>query len=313
MFLGSPIYNQKQTHISKIILAYKDFENEIKELADSVFGEAIYFARESNSKLDNETNKVIQIDSEEASNSLNYSIYLRDIQSDIPYSTKSITVTFAYFNYFMVVKNITPGQYSIKLSDEMPADAVIYSINRKYDKTNNLDSFEVVINFASPFTIESAIKLLDIEFLTYFPAYSEDEVGKPLKSNTIIITHNIISNDNCIDYINPEPVNVTRQPICLDSLRQIVISPVDYSLGKIAPNPYSNRILHIDFSIGLSGYTEISLISSIGIEQKKIVSSYLKSGKYEIDYLIGDLPSGMYILQIRSGEYNESEKVIFSF
>ena len=108
-------------------------------------------------------------------------------------------------------------------------------------------------------------------------------------------------------------MKVTRQPICLDSLRQIVISPVDYNLGKIAPNPYSDRILHIDFSIGLSGYTEINLISSIGIVQKQIVSSYLKSGKYKIDYSIRDLPSGMYILQIRSGEYNESEKVIFSF
>ena len=312
-FLGTPIYNQKQSHFARISLKYKDFENLIKELADTVSGEAIYFSRESYSELENEKNKIIEINSDEAANSLYYAIYLKDIQTDVPYSTKSITITFAYYNYFMTVQNTSPGQYSIKLSNEMPADAVISSINRKYDKLNNIDSFEVVINFATPFTIENAIKLLDIEFISYFPSYREDEVGKPLKSNTISIMHNIISNDNCIDYINPEPVNVTRQPICLDSLRQIVISSVDYNLEKIAPNPYSDRVLHIDFSVGLAGYTEINLISSIGIVQKQIVSSYLKSGKYKIDYSIGDLQSGMYILQIRSGEYNESEKVIFSF
>lgn len=312
-YAGAPIYNKTQTHFAKISLSYIDFENTTKEITDTISAKAIYYGRESYSKLDDESNKTIQVDSDTANNSLVYSVYLRDIHPDEPFSTKSLTIIFAYHNYFMTVKNKSIGQYEIKLSDEMPSDAVIASINRTHNLINNIDTFEVTIDFTYSFTIENTIKLLEVEFISYLPSYRSDEIGSPIKSNTITISHNIISNDNCIDYINPEPVDVTRQEICLDSLRQIVISSVDYNLGKIAPNPYNKRVLHIDFSIGLDGYTEINLISSNGIIKKSIISSYLKLGKYEIDYSLMDLPSGMYILQIRSGEFTAIEKLIITF
>jgi len=312
-FNGNPIYNKKQNHSAKLDMEYKDFEGTIKSLIDTITAEAIYYGRQSLSKINDEKNLTIEISADTAQNHINYAIYLNDIQTDEQYSTKSFTINFAYHNYFMAVKNTGINQYAIKLGNEMPTDAVISSVIRKRDQTSNIDSFEVTINFANPFTIQSAIKIIDVEFVTYFPSYREDEIGAPTKSNFIIISHNITSNDNCIDYINPEPTIATRQPICIDTLRQIVISSTDYNLAQIAPNPYHEKILHIDFSVGLSGYTEINLISSIGIIQKNIISNYLKSGNYEINVPIGELSSGMYILQMKSGEYNACEKVVLSF
>jgi hypothetical protein len=312
-FNGNPIYNQKQNHTAKIGINYKDFEGTVKELADTITAEAIYFGRQSFSKLNDVKNLTLEISTDTAQNHINYDIYLDNIQSDEQFSTKSLTINFAYHNYFMAVKNNSPNQYAIKLSNEMPSDAAISSIIRKRNQTSDIDSFEVTINFVNPFIIQSIIKILDVEFITYFPSYRENEVGTPTKSNNVIISHNIISNDNCIDYINPESVEATRQPICIDTLRQIVISSTDYNLEKVAPNPYHEKILHLNFSVGLAGYTEINLISSIGQLQKNIISSYLKSGKYEINVPIGELSSGMYILQMKSGEFNSCEKVILSF
>ncbi len=60
------------------------------------------------------------------------------------------------------------------------------------------------------------------------------------------------------------------------------------------PNPFHGKNLHLNFSVGLAGYTEINLISSIGQLQKNINIKFLKSGKYEINVPIGELSSGMY-------------------
>jgi hypothetical protein len=312
-FVNSPIYNQKQTHFVNISIDYKDFENSIKALSDTLSASAIYYARESFSLINNEKDLSIQTNTDTSGNALKYDIYLNQFIPIELLSTKSLTVEFAYHNYFLAVKNISQNQYSIQLGDAMPEDAKISSVIRKRDLVNNIDSFQVVIDFTMPFNISEEIKLLEVEFFSYFPSYREDEANKSTKPNTIEISHNIISNDNCIDYLNPASVQVTRLPICIDTLRQIVISSVDYNLEKIAPNPLSGSNLHIDFSVGLNGYTEIRLISSLGIIQKEIVSSYLKSGKYEINCSVSDLPSGMYILEMRSGEFNAVEKLMLSF
>jgi len=55
-FNGNPIYNQKQNHTAKISINYKDFEGTVKELADTITAEAIYFGRQSFSKLNDVKN-----------------------------------------------------------------------------------------------------------------------------------------------------------------------------------------------------------------------------------------------------------------
>ncbi|HRT68366.1 MAG TPA: hypothetical protein P5216_06465, partial [Bacteroidota bacterium] len=164
-FNGNPIYNKKQNHSAKLDMEYKDFEGTIKSLIDTITAEAIYYGRQSLSKINDEKNLTIEISADTAQNHINYAIYLNDIQTDEQYSTKSFTINFAYHNYFMAVKNIGINQYAIKLGNEMPTDAVISSVIRKRDQTSNIDSFEVTINFANPFTIQSAIKIIDVEFV----------------------------------------------------------------------------------------------------------------------------------------------------
>jgi len=147
-------------------------------------------------------------------NALKYDIYLNQFIPIELLSNKIAHSRICLYNYFLAVKNISQNQYSIRLSDAMPEDAKISSVTRKRDLMNNIDSFQVVIDFTMPFNISGEIKLLEVEFFSYFPSYREDEANKSTKPNTIEISHNIISIDNCIDYLNPASVQVTRLPIC---------------------------------------------------------------------------------------------------
>jgi hypothetical protein len=82
----------------------------------------------------------------------------------------------------------------------------------------------------------------------------------------------------------------------------------DYSLGAINPNPVGSNGTDINFSIAFTDMVEIRIISSNGEVIDIPVSKQMNAGNYSLRLPIEKLTSGAYILEMKSGEFNDTRK-----
>ena len=92
---------------------------------------------------------------------------------------------------------------------------------------------------------------------------------------------------------------------------QIDISPEDYQLYSLYPNPF-NPSLNIYFSITTPGKTDITIFNSNGQEVGNVLrNEYLQSGNYNFSWDAGNNPSGLYFVKLESQNLVQIEKALF--
>lgn len=83
-----------------------------------------------------------------------------------------------------------------------------------------------------------------------------------------------------------------------------------YSMGKINQYPIGNEEVNMQYSIGKYGETRISIIASDGIIVRELVNEFKNEGQYSIRIPIEQLHSGVYFIEIRSGEFRDLQKIV---
>ena len=92
---------------------------------------------------------------------------------------------------------------------------------------------------------------------------------------------------------------------------QIEISPDDYQLYSLYPNPF-NPSLNIYFSITTPGKTDITIFNSNGQEVGNVLrNEYLQKGNYNFSWDAGNNPSGLYFVKLESQNLVQIEKALF--
>ena len=92
---------------------------------------------------------------------------------------------------------------------------------------------------------------------------------------------------------------------------QIDISPEDYQLYSLYPNPF-NPSLNIYFSITTPGKTDIAIYNSNGQEVGNVLrNEYLQSGNYNFSWDAGNNPSGLYFVKLESQNFTQVKKALF--
>ena len=92
---------------------------------------------------------------------------------------------------------------------------------------------------------------------------------------------------------------------------QIKISPDDYQLYSLYPNPF-NPSLNIYFSITTPGKTDITIFNSNGQEVGNVLrNEYLQKGNYNFSWDAGNNPSGLYFVKLESQNLVQIEKALF--
>lgn len=109
------------------------------------------------------------------------------------------------------------------------------------------------------------------------------------------------------------PGDISIAPVCINTLRLIKLSGVDYSIAQNTPNPATN-MTSIDYSIGLEANTTIKLYNSNGEVVATFVDQLLKPGNYTLDINVQQLglPSGVYYYRIESGPYSETKSLVIT-
>ena len=92
---------------------------------------------------------------------------------------------------------------------------------------------------------------------------------------------------------------------------QIEISPDDYQLYSLYPNPF-NPSLNIYFSTATPGKTNIAIYNSNGQEVGNVLrNEYLQSGNYNFSWNAGNNPSGLYFVKLESQNFTQVKKALF--
>ncbi|KAB2908576.1 MAG: Ig-like domain-containing protein [Ignavibacteriales bacterium] len=105
-----------------------------------------------------------------------------------------------------------------------------------------------------------------------------------------------------------------------DDLQYTVYGPVDvqdelsgvpgaYGLSQNFPNPFNPSTV-IKYAIPVSGNVEISVYNALGQKVKTLVDGFKEAGNYQITFEAGDLPSGLYLYELRSGVHYEVKKML---
>ncbi len=85
--------------------------------------------------------------------------------------------------------------------------------------------------------------------------------------------------------------------------------PKKFELYQNYPNPF-NPAAKIGFSIPESGITSLKIYDITGSEIASVVNEYLKAGTYEYVFDAAELPSGIYLYTLTSGNFTKTKKMI---
>ncbi len=83
----------------------------------------------------------------------------------------------------------------------------------------------------------------------------------------------------------------------------------EYSLQQNYPNPF-NPTTVINYQIPKDGLVTLKVYDVLGREVATLINEHQQAGRYNINFDASNLPSGVYIYQIRAGDYNQSRKML---
>ena len=75
------------------------------------------------------------------------------------------------------------------------------------------------------------------------------------------------------------------------------------------PNPF-NPNTTIKYQLGNDGFVNLKVFNSLGEQVAEPVNQFQKGGSHQLIFEAKDLPSGIYVYQLSSGNYTESKKMI---
>ena len=96
--------------------------------------------------------------------------------------------------------------------------------------------------------------------------------------------------------------------VMLDSLN-VMTNKLKTDLYENYPNPFNPSTI-IKYSLRNDGRVTVKVFNSLGEEVRTLVDELKTSGNYEVEFNASDLPSGVYIYRMQSGDFASSRKML---
>jgi len=115
------------------------------------------------------------------------------------------------------------------------------------------------------------------------------------------------------------PMNTPGQPMShLRSFFHVTATNVSvedmndhgYGLGNAYPNPATESTLNVPFALGQGEMVEITITDLSGRVVRTVESTYFNAGEHNVQIDINGLNKGMYIYEMKAGNYTSSNKVV---
>ncbi|MCA9734113.1 T9SS type A sorting domain-containing protein [candidate division KSB1 bacterium] len=93
------------------------------------------------------------------------------------------------------------------------------------------------------------------------------------------------------------------------AIGEVQIQPTQFGLSQNYPNPF-NPTTKIDYSLADKGRVSLKVFDLLGREIITLVEGTRPAGEHTVTFEAGELASGIYIYQLRSGQFVESKKFL---
>jgi hypothetical protein len=117
-------------------------------------------------------------------------------------------------------------------------------------------------------------------------------------NNTVTLTHDV----SCSISHPPLP---KQQAVNNDA----VLSEMKTELLDNYPNPFNPSTI-ISYSIKTEGRVSLKIYNTLGEEVRTLVDEIKQAGNYEAEFNASELPSGIYIYRMQSGDYLSIKKML---
>jgi hypothetical protein len=85
--------------------------------------------------------------------------------------------------------------------------------------------------------------------------------------------------------------------------------PKEYSLAQNFPNPF-NPMTVIEFSLPKTGYVSLVVFNSLGQEVQTLMRQQMAPGRFRVQWNAANVASGVYLCQLRAGEFMQTKKLV---
>ena len=141
------------------------------------------------------------------------------------------------------------------------------------------------------------------------------EVDKPI---TIIVGYTIGQGDSALNSVTVGKEvsafvhqfyqsNFNNNILPVEDEQNLIVD--EFKLFQNYPNPF-NPSTRIQYTVSSLQFVSLKIYDVLGKEVATLVNEELESGKYEIDFIAGDLPSGIYFYTFRSGFFVKTKKML---
>lgn len=110
-------------------------------------------------------------------------------------------------------------------------------------------------------------------------------------------------------YVVPSAGLVSIDSVCGLNQRLITLNPTDYALQPNVPNPF-NPATEIQFSLGLDGPTQLTILDVAGREVATLLDQHLQAGEYSLVWNAAAYPSGLYYYRLTSGHWSKTNRMV---
>ena len=188
---------------------------------------------------------------------------------------------------------IAGGLFETLLGDALP-DSIL-----AFDVENTISIFATLAQQDDSLTLDTSFSLQDTLLL--------DEGG--LASVNLDVTGAVIANG---PIMRPAQSNIATVTITVDPTTNTSVDeelPFEYMLSQNYPNPF-NPTTSIVFSIPSTDHVTLKVYDTLGRSVRTLVDGTMSLGQHEVQFEAGDLPSGMYLYRLESGDFSASRTLM---
>lgn len=165
--------------------------------------------------------------------------------------------------------------------DPNPGDQVVYAL--QIDRNQN---------FSAPITFSN---IMDTTYT----------LKENLTAETTYYWKVIASDTSGLQTLSDEIFMFTIFP--LTTVEETVQLPTYFDMAQNYPNPF-NPTTKINYSLPQASQVTIKVFNILGQEVKTIINEYQNAGRYIVNIDFGNFASGIYIYQMRAGEFINAKK-----
>ncbi|MEJ2054087.1 MAG: T9SS type A sorting domain-containing protein, partial [Calditrichaceae bacterium] len=86
-------------------------------------------------------------------------------------------------------------------------------------------------------------------------------------------------------------------------------TPANFKLYQNYPNPF-NPATNISWQLAVRSYVDLSIYNILGQKVATLVNKKQNSGKYQVEWNGGNLVSGVYIIRLKAGNFQQTRKMV---